>query len=145
VAESAAVSAQNVAQISSQAAVAAATAYAAYAAVPPLAAAMAAEAYGATIAWAPLAVFEKGGIMPETGIAKLHEKEMVLTPSLSIGLQNLVAERQTRATTPPVSIHFAPVVHAYDAQGVTEALRQSSRELAKLIKRQMRRGELPSV
>ncbi len=75
----------NVAQVTSDAAVAAAGAYAATALIPfvgpALAPAAAATAYGATMAFAPLAAFEMGtDFVPETGLYELHKGERV-TPA----------------------------------------------------------------
>jgi hypothetical protein len=147
-AETAVVSAQNVGQVTSEAAVAAATAYAAYAWDPPLAEAMAAEAFAATMAWAPVAAFEQGGIVPKTDLALLHEKEMVLPEHISVMLQEAAGRRaeasEIRAPR-SMSLSYAPTVQAIDRRGVDQFFRQNAREVSKMVRKEMRRGRLPSL
>jgi hypothetical protein len=144
--ETAIVSSKNVGQVTSEAAVAAATAYAAYAWDPPLAEEMAAEAFAATMAWAPLAAFEQGGIMPKTDLALLHKNEMVLPEHLSVGLQNLIEGRPGGTERQPAiypRIEFGDI-HVTDARGLEQAIRQAEDQLAKSIKKLMRQGKVPS-
>jgi uncharacterized protein YueI len=65
---------------------AAAGAYEKYSAFPPLAVAMAGLAFTATMA---VGAFEQGGIQSKTGLAFLHQDEMVLPSSISKPLQAL--------------------------------------------------------
>jgi hypothetical protein len=144
-AETAIVSSQNVGQVTSEAAVAAATAYAAYAWDPPLAEAMAAEAFAATMAWAPVAAFEQGGIMPKTDLALLHKNEMVLPANLSATIQTLAAQGGSPSSVGgTVHVHYAPDVHAFDRRGVAEVLQEHSEVLSGIIRKEMRRGRIPS-
>jgi hypothetical protein len=143
--ETAIVSSQNVGQVTSEAAVAAATAYAAYAWDPPLAEAMAAEAFAATMAWAPVAAFEQGGIMPKTDLALLHKNEMVLPANLSATIQTLAAQGGSPSSVGgTVHVHYAPNVHAFDRRGVAEVLQEHSEVLSGIIRKEMRRGRIPS-
>jgi hypothetical protein len=145
-AESAIVSTENVGQITSEAAVAAATAYAAYAWNPALAEAMAGEAFAAAMSWAPIAAFEQGGIVPATDIALLHKKEMVLPEPISVMLQKAAAEPGASAVSPPrpVWVSQTNTIQALDARGVAEVLRKNRDELARTIRLAMRQGKLPS-
>jgi len=88
--------AENAGEVTGQAGVAAARAYAAYAEFPPLAAAMAAEAFASVMslqaaAAAPAIASAAGGMVAEDEqLAFVHKNEMVLPASLSRGFQNLL-------------------------------------------------------
>jgi len=74
----------NVASAESLAAVAAEGAFAYYSAIfPPIAGGMASAQYAQGLLWAGLAAFERGGIVPATGLALVHEGERVLPASMS--------------------------------------------------------------
>lgn len=85
---------QNVAEATSDAAVAASGQFAYYSITdPPAAPAMAAAAYAQGLIWAGLAAFEKGGIVDGTGPILAHDKEMVLPAHISQGLQTMISTR----------------------------------------------------
>ncbi len=135
-------STENVGAVTSEAAVAAATAYAAYAAIPPVAAAMAAEAFGATMAYAPIAAYEKGGIVPETDIALLHRNEMVLDSRISEGLQNMIAEGRYSSGPNRSILHYAPTINAIDRHGIAEVLEQHADILSRVVNGEVRAGRI---
>jgi len=113
-AEHAITSAENVGRVTSAAAVAAATAYAAYAWDPPLAEAMADIAFARTMAYAPVAAFEKGGLVPETGPAIVHAGELVVPAHLTQSVRNLLG-----AVGGPVPMRFsAPIVSGLVSGGM---------------------------
>jgi tape measure domain-containing protein len=91
----AATAALNVGMVTSDAAVASAATFASISAIPivgpAMAPAAAAAAYGQVMAMAPLAMFEKGGNVPEDMPAFLHKKEMVLPADLADGMRKIIA------------------------------------------------------
>lgn len=86
-------STSNVTQVTSEAGLAAAKAYAAYAEFPPLAASMAAEAESAVLAFLPEAAAQAGFDVPfgEFPVTQLHPEEMVLPEHLANTVRNLSA------------------------------------------------------
>lgn len=78
----------DVAQIQADANLAAANAYVEWAAYPPIAEAMASLAYASVMKYAVAATagaarFELGGIVPQTGLALVHQGERILPASMS--------------------------------------------------------------
>jgi lambda family phage tail tape measure protein len=77
-------SASNVAEAISDAAVAAAGAFAYYSAfAPEIAGELAAAQFEEGMLWAGVAAFEQGGIVPATGLALVHQGERILPASMS--------------------------------------------------------------
>ena len=100
-------SAANVAQATSDAAVAGAGTLAFYASIfPPMAPAMAAAAYAEGMAFAGMAAFDYGGIMPRTGVALVHQGEGVLTaPVTQMLLQMSAAGHGGNTFAPTLNVH----------------------------------------
>lgn len=121
-AETASTAESNVAQIESDAFFAAAQAYAVNAWDPPAAALAANEAFAAVsalgIGAGAVAAFEKGGMVPATGLALVHEGERILPRSMSGDGRGLKSGSH---------FTFAPTIHALDAQGVDRVLTKHQR------------------
>lgn len=109
-----------VAQVTSDASVAAAGTLAYYSAInPPAAPALAAAAFAETIAYAPSAgVFDTGGILPHMGFAfnSSGSVERVLSPSQTSNFESLVSNGGSRSATLNQTNHFGG--------GVTPAMLQ---------------------
>jgi hypothetical protein len=141
-------------QIQTDAAVAAAGAYAATVSIPyvgpELAPAAAAEAYAATIGWA-------AGIGGGLGTAALssdqlvlaHAQEMILPPKLSRGLADAIsagsfsggatgAAGSGGAGAPNITVNFSPNISAVDAASVQRLFLQNGGVLAQTISQQIR-------
>jgi hypothetical protein len=106
-AKTATASATNVAEATSDAAVAASGTFAFYSAIfPPMASAMAAAAYAEGLAFAGMAAFDTGGIMPRTGVALVHQGEGVLTaPVTQMLLQMSEAGHGGNTFAPTLNVH----------------------------------------
>lgn len=147
------ISATNVAEATSDAAVAAAGQFAWYSQTfPPIAPAMAAAALAQGMAYAGMAAFGGGGIVEGDQIARLHNREMVLPPALSTGVQNMIASGGTTnnnysssgdTQTGDVHVHIHQgSVHAMDSSGVQSVLKKEQRTIAKIVQRQLMSGRL---
>lgn len=101
---------------------------------PPVAAATFAQI-------AAYSAFEGGGIVPTTDMALLHKNEMVLPAGLSAMFQGMVNQGGAQHTT---HIHYNPTTYGGGGAGFREMLKQHSAELTRIIRRQQRRGALPS-
>ena len=78
---------------------------------------------------------EKGGIVPSTGVALLHAKEMVLPAQISEKIQNSTPMGDSR----PVHFHYTANVNALNAAGVEDALKNHGDFLATTMMRSLRR------
>ena len=98
-----------VAQVTSDAAVAAAGTMAYYSVInPPAAPALAAAAYAETIAYAPAAVFDTGGMLPSMQFAfnKSGSAERILSPGQTKNFESLVNNGGSRSATLNQTNHF---------------------------------------
>lgn len=84
--------------------------------------------------------FDQGGIVPNTGMHMLHAKEMVLPADISAGLQNAFNGGGKVQRGGDVVLH-------YTAQGAGSPAdhKRNAAEIVKIIKREQRRGALPSA
>lgn len=137
-AKAAAISAVNVGQVISDAAVAGAAGFASVMQAVPfpaniaLAPEVAAAAAGGAGSFAPLAAFEGGGIVGATDIALLHKQEMVLPADLSTGLQNMIRGGGATGGDVHVNLTFNSSVDRRDAQHIGDTVRK---EIMKLHRR----------
>ncbi len=140
------VAASNIAEITSDAGLAGAAAFASVMEALPfpanIAAApgVAAGASAATEAFAVEAAFGGGGVADHDMIAGLHANEMVLAPSLSAGIQNMV--RNANSGSGGTRVHYAPNVYGSGTHEFKKILRAHSDEIVQIVRREYRRGNL---
>src|ERR1700674_3245734 len=146
-------SAENVAMATSDAAVAAAGTLAWWSAVfAPAAPAMAATALTEGLAFAGLAAFAKGGIVPEDMVGQLHGGEMVLPPELSTGVQNMVSHGGPRGLDGESGrdgqdrgggdshFHYHVSIQALDTNGIESVLMENKGAVGKVMERLVSNG-----
>jgi hypothetical protein len=95
----------------------------------------AAAAFAANMAFA---TFAQGGIVPATGMAKLHEKEMVLPQHIASFILQ-AAGGNTSTSSSHVTQNFRSNFNNYGGKGA----QQSEKDLAKMVRRAARKGYLP--
>ncbi len=83
--------------------------------------------------------FAGGGIVPNDGMHELHKKEMVLTPSLSTGIQQLILNGAGGEKRSGGDIHVHYTAHG---SGSREDHKQNAAEIVKIIRKEHRRGAL---
>lgn len=149
----------GVAQVQSNAAVAASAAFAATMAIPvigpELAEGAALSAYGTAMAWAPLASAAGGWDIPAglNPIVQAHEQEMILPASLANPLKKMLQAANGNfagpapANQPGAAPQAAPSpmhlhVHAMDAQSVQRLFDNSGEQLARTLEALVRDGRL---
>lgn len=146
-----ATSLQDFGLIEMAAAVAAANAFAAYAALPPVALAAADAAWATTMGFASglgggIASAAGGwGQVPYDGaLTELHKDEMVLPASIASPLrQSLAAPKAgSGGQGGTTHFHFAPTVSAIDATGVDQLLQQHQDTFIKNVRNWHRNGKL---
>lgn len=119
--------ASTMALITDAAALSAANTFASISAIPivgpELAPAAAAAAETTVLGFEALA-FAKGGIVPSTQMALVHQNEMILPPNLSQGMQNIINNGGTSNSRGGDTIHapFSPQIHEFDSEGVDRVL-----------------------
>lgn len=100
-------------------------------------------AAGAFAGVAAFGSFDQGGIVPNTGMHMLHKKEMVLDPMLSSGMQSLIMNGGGGKQ----SSRGGDVVLHYNASGAgrPDDHKKNAKQIVQIIKREQRRGALPSA
>ncbi|HVJ09263.1 MAG TPA: hypothetical protein VM554_12855 [Acidisarcina sp.] len=144
----AAVAASNAATVTGDAGVAAAGAMAYWSAInPPIAPAMAAAQAAMTLAYMPMAMFDRGGVVTAGGgmhvpvLAKAGER--VLTPTQTQNFESLVnqsSSSQHKSTT--VNLHYNGQVNAYDRSGMRGTLRAHADDILSIVREGYRAGAL---
>jgi hypothetical protein len=138
-------SAINVAESSSDAAVAAAATLAYYSAfAPEIAPAMAAAQYAVGMGFAAAAAFQQGGLVPGTGFGLLHGGEMVLPAALSQHVMETAAGGGGSGGDSHVHVHYSPTIHGSGAD-LKAMLSAHADHIGTIVQRQMRKGRLPSL
>jgi hypothetical protein len=108
--------------------------------LPPMIGFPLAIASGAA-AFAGVMAFEKGGIVPETGMVKLHEKEMVLPRPISEKVQAMTdAGAGGKGSSPAIT--YAPTIHAVDGKGVSDMLNAHGGLFTQHIVKELRRRNM---
>lgn len=102
---------------------------------PPLNFPLAVAAFAATAAFAS---FAQGGIMEQDGGAILHRNEMVLPPHLSDFIQNAAKNATPAVSEESSNFNLTQNIHAIDANGVADVLKQHSDLMFAMWKEQMR-------
>jgi hypothetical protein len=102
--------------------------------VAPIAAA------GAFAGVAAFGSFDQGGIVPNTGMHMLHKKEMVLDERLSTGIQQAILGGRGGSRSGDVNLNY----NAHGAGSPADHKRNAA-DIVKIIKREQRRGALPSA
>ena len=126
-------------QVTMEAGVAAATAYAQWAAFPPLAEAMAADAFANTMAWGSAAGLAVGAWeIPQDMRAIIHKGEMVVPRTFAEGL------RANGGLTAGggVNLHYGPTINSREPATLAQMLARESSEMISWINRQFRNGSL---
>lgn len=128
----------GVAQVMSNAAVAASAAFASTAAIPiigpEMAPGAAAAAYSATAAFAPLASARNGFDIPAglNPVTQLHEREMVLPQAQADAVRNMA---DGKGGAGEIHLH----VHALDGKSVERVFRDNGRHIAAALQDQVRK------
>jgi len=131
-------STKAIGQITDQAAVAGATAYAQYAGIPPLAAAMAAEAVQSTMAFTSLVALDTGtNYVPQDMPAMLHQGEAVIPARF-----NPANGGGGGGVTYNIGTGYAPRITARDSLSIGELIRRDHNEFVSEIARLVRNGSL---
>ena len=126
----------NVAMATSDAAVAAGGTFAWWSSVyPPVAPAMAAAAYAEGLAFAGLAAFEQGGLVPSTGLAMVHGGEMVLPSALSQKVQNMATQNIGNAYG-DVHVHYNPTISGSSSGDMKRLLSEHADHIGRIVSRQ---------
>lgn len=87
--------------------------------------------------------FAQGGLVPATGIAQLHAREMVLPAHLSDFVQQSAAQASGQGRGPSnVRVNFAPQVNATDATGVRDVLKNHSKVFMTHFSRELRKANI---
>jgi hypothetical protein len=136
-----------VAQVESEANVAAAGAFASTAALPypaNLAApAASAAAFGAVMAFAPGASAAGGMVLDQNMLVMAHAKEMILPAHLSEGIQGMISGGSGSRGGPVTNnLHYGPTINAPQAQSLRQMLAGDSRAMLGWIAEQSRSGAL---
>ncbi|MGA3211993.1 MAG: hypothetical protein ABSD20_11865 [Terriglobales bacterium] len=127
-------SAANVAQATSDAAVAASGTFAFYSAIfPPMAPAMAAAAYAEGMAFAGMAAFDQGGVVPRTGVAMLHKDEVVIDSPLRQMLLDLSESGERRGGNT-----FAPTLNVHGSSDPEKTAKLAHDMMMRSFKRLLR-------
>ena len=80
--------------------------------------------------------FEKGGIVPATGLAQLHRGEMVLPSHISHSVQKMAESNQGGGGH---TFNYNPTVHGSSSGGIKDMLEQHGKEFVNYAMREMRR------
>jgi hypothetical protein len=127
-------------QVQDAAAVAGANAYAAYAAVPPVAASMAADAVATTEGFSGLIALATGAWdLKSDTVAQLHKGEMVVPENFASGLRS---NGGGLGGGGDVTMHYGPTINAREPATLSQMLTRESGEMLGWLKRQMRNGAL---
>ena len=137
-----AASAQGVAQITSDAAVAGAGAYAATAPIPyvgpAMAPAAAATASAAVMAMAPMASFAVGAWdLPHDMIAQVHEGETIIPAGPAAAFRAAMSGSGSSGASTPAGADVHLHVHAVDAGSVAALFRSNGADLARVVAHQL--------
>jgi hypothetical protein len=145
------VSVSGPAQVMSDAAVAAAGAFAATAAIPfigpELAPAAAADAFMAVSAFAPLASFDVGAWnLPRDMVAQVHKGETIMPANFAAGFRDAVSGGGSDSGKGGGDTnHYHLGVNALDGRSVERLLSSQSHTIAKALQKQVSRNWRPKV
>lgn len=104
---------------------------------PVLAPVAAATAFTAVMAFGS---FARGGVAQEDMMGMMHRREMVLDPSLSIGLQNMIRSGSPGANV-SAPVTYSPTIIG-DKQFIKKALESHPRLVSDSVKRGVRSGSI---
>jgi hypothetical protein len=85
--------------------------------------------------------FDQGGIVRETGLAQVHENEMVLPRPLSEKVQQMT-ETGVGGRMGGVTVHYSPSVHAVDGKGIGDMLNQHGHLFTQHVVKELRRRNM---
>lgn len=125
-------------EVTTQAGIAAATAYAQYAAFPPVAEAMAAEAFAATMAWGMPKLAMGAWDLKSDMVAELHRGEMVVPENFASGLR----ANGGGFGGGDVHMNYSPTLHAREPASLAQMLVSESSAMLAWLRRQMRNGAI---
>lgn len=138
----------GVAQVTSNAAVAASGAYAATAMIPiigpELAPAAAATAFGGAMAFAPIASAAGGDWDVREGMYHLHEKEMVLPSHLASPLRNMISGggANDNARGGDSHLHYSPTINGSAPKSLAQMLHEEGDAMHAWFGRAARNGQI---
>lgn len=92
-------------------------------------------------AFAAVMAFEKGGLVPKTGMAMLHGGEMVLPSHISHSVQKMAESGQGGGGH---TFNYNPTVHGSSASGIKDMLEQHGKEFMNYAVRELRRKNISS-
>lgn len=115
-----------------------------------------AQAAGVAAFAATLAFLDTGGYIPKQGIAMLHPGEVVVNHPVTSLLSNIAARGGadsivgggsddgggSQRSGGDTHVHFSPVIHAVDTNGVGRMLEQHGKQFVRYLKAQQRAGRL---
>ncbi len=131
---------------SSYAAVAAAAALASTAAIPivgpALAPAAAATMLATGEAFAAMAAFDIGGVVPKTQVAMVHGGERVLTGRQNSFFEQMVNQSTTNNAGRGGDVHVHNNMSALDGTSTRRVMRRNSKDMVKEVTRAMRLGKI---
>jgi hypothetical protein len=96
----------------------------------------------ATAAMVQTAMYEKGGIVPETGPALLHAKEMVLPSNIAQKVTNMADGHGGARSGTTVNVNHTSHTQALDGRGVGQILNAHSEEIANAVMKSLRRRNM---
>ena len=85
--------------------------------------------------------FDQGGIVGHTGMAKVHENEMVLPRPLSEKVQRMTDDSSSGARG-AVHVTYSPTVHAVDGKGIGDMLNKHGQQFTQYFTQEMRRRNM---
>ncbi len=91
--------------------------------------------------FASMAAFEQGGIVGHTGVAKLHENEMVLPRPISEKVQKMT-DQDSAGRRGTVHVTYSPTVHAVDGKGIGDMLNKHGQQFTQYFTQEMRRRNM---
>lgn len=84
--------------------------------------------------------FNDGGIVGHTGMAKVHENEMVLPRPISEKVQKMADNPNAGAKG--ITVNYSPTVHAVDGKGVGDMLNAHGQQFTNHFMKEMRRRNM---
>ena len=88
------------------------------------------------------ASFDQGGIVEHTGMAKVHENEMVLPRPISEKVQKMADGGGNAGSRGGLTVHYSPTVHAVDGKGVGDMLNSHGQLFTQYLTKELRRRNM---
>jgi hypothetical protein len=104
--------------------------------MPPI---LAAGAFAGVMAFSS---FDQGGIVGHTGMAKVHEQEMVLPRPISEKVQKMADPDTAKGGLNGLNVTYSPTVHAIDGKGVGDLLNAHGQLFTQHFFKELRRRNM---